>query len=135
MSKNMVADHAIRPVENDTIFTISAKANEAVSKYGPEEVINSSMGVLLEDNGDFVAFENVYSHLKELNNPQIAAYASIEGDHDFLEAVKTACFRDCRPDAYIEAIATPGGSGAVHHAIYNYSDLGDTVLTVSPKSE
>ena len=131
MSNNMVADHAIRPVENDTIFTISAKASEAVLKYGAENVINSSMGVLLEDNGDFVAFESVYSYLKDLDNPKIAAYASIEGDSDFLQAVKKACFKNHMPNAYIEAVATPGGSGAIHHAIFNYTNIGDSILTSS----
>lgn len=129
MSNNMVADHAIRPVENDTIFTISAKASEAVLKYGAENVINSSMGVLLEDNGDFVAFESVYSYLKDLDNPKIAAYASIEGDNDFLQAVKKACFNEHMPNAYIKAVATPGGSGAIHHAIFNYTNIGDSILT------
>lgn len=131
MSKNMVADHAIRPVENDTIFTISAKASEATQKYGAENVINSSMGVLLEDNGDFVAFKSVYDYLKKLDNPKIAAYASIEGDKDFLQAVKQACFKEHIPNAYIEAVATPGGSGAIHHAIFNYTNIGDYVLTSS----
>jgi len=131
MSGNMVADHAIRPVENDTIFTISKKANEAVAKYGAENVINSSMGVLLEDNGDFVAFKSVYDYLKELDSPKIAAYAGIEGDKDFLEAVKKACFKDHLKNSYIRAVATPGGSGAIHHAIFNYTNIGDTVLTSS----
>lgn len=131
MSKNMVADHAIRPVENDTIFTISAKASEATQKYGAENVINSSMGVLLEDNGDFVAFKSVYDYLKKLDNPKIAAYASIEGDKDFLQAVKQACFKEHIPNAYIEAVATPGGSGAIHHSIFNYTNIGDYVLTSS----
>ncbi|MGN8912879.1 pyridoxal phosphate-dependent aminotransferase [Anaerofustis butyriciformans] len=131
MSKNMVADHAIRPVENDTIFTISAKASEAVKKYGPDKVINSSMGVLLEDNGDFVAFKSVYDYLESLDAPKIAAYASIEGDKDFLKAVKKACFKDHMPNAYIEAVATPGGSGAIHHSVFNYTNIGDTVITSS----
>lgn len=29
----------------------------------------------------------------------------------------------------MDAIATSGGSGVVHHTIWNYSDIGDTVLT------
>lgn len=131
MAENMVADHAIRPVENDTIFTISANAAEAVAKYGRENVINASMGVLLDEEENFVAFNTVYDHLKGLDNVLIAAYAGIEGDADFLETVKTACFRDHMPDAYVKAIATPGGTGAVHHAVCNYSNPSDAVLTSS----
>lgn len=131
MTMRMVADHAVRPVENDTIFTISAKANEAVAKKGANNVINASMGVLLEDDGKFVAFEAVYNHLKSLEDKKIAAYASIEGDHDFLKAVQEACFKDCRPKGYIQAIATPGGSGAIHHAIFNYTNIGDSVITTN----
>ena len=129
MSFNMVADHAVRSRENDLIFTISKEAKEAVIKNGVDKVINSTMGVLLEDNGDFVAFKSVYDELKSLDNPSIAAYASIEGDAPFLEAVTKACFGECMPNAYIKAVATPGGSGAIHHSICDYTALGDTVIT------
>ncbi len=131
MTINMVANHAIRPVENDIIFTISAKATVATNTLGAKNVINGSMGVLLEDDGSFVAFESVYKHLKALPNASIAAYSRIEGDPLFLEAVKEACFKDARPKGYIEAIATPGGSGAIHHSIVNYTNIGDTLLTAN----
>ncbi len=129
MSFNMVADHAVRKKENDLIFTISKEAKEAVIKNGADKVINSTMGVLLEDNGDFVAFKSVYDELKSLENVSIAPYASIEGDAPFLEAVTKACFGDCFPNSYIKAVATPGGSGAIHHSICDYTNLGDTVIT------
>jgi len=46
-----------------------------------------------------------------------------------LDAAIGLTFVDHRPDAYIEAIATAGGSGAIHHAVWNYTEIGDTVLT------
>lgn len=131
MTINMVANHAIRPVENDPIFTISAKAAVATNTVGAKNIINGSMGVLLEDDGGLVAFKSVYNHLKELEAQDIAAYANIEGDPLFLDAVKEACFMEYKPEGYIEAVATPGGSGAIHHAIYNYTNPGETFITAN----
>ena len=48
---------------------------------------------------------------------------------DFLEAVQTNCFREFRPDAHIRAIPTPGGTGSIKHAVWNYTNPGDEVLT------
>ena len=40
----------------------------------------------------------------------------------------TAAFGNSRPEGYIAAVATAGGTGAIHHAIWNYTDVGETVL-------
>ena len=46
-----------------------------------------------------------------------------------MEACKQECFGQSRPDAYIEGIATAGGTGGIHHLVHNYTELGDTVIT------
>lgn len=128
MISSMAADHAIWPKEDDAIFGLAAKAQEAIKKYGKGNVINSTLGALVDDNGDLICMKTVYDELKSMPNSCFAAYAQVAGQPDFLEAVQEACFREFRPDAYIKAVATPGGTGSIRHTIYNYTNPGDTVL-------
>jgi hypothetical protein len=128
MAFNMVANHAIWPKANDAIFGLAAKAKEAIDKYGKENVINSTLGALVDDNGELICLNTVYQELKSLPNSAIAAYAQVAGQPDFLEAVQKVCFGKYRPNAYIRAVATPGGTGSVRHGIYNYTNPGDSIL-------
>ncbi len=128
MAFNMVASHAVWPMENDAIFGLAAKAKEAIDKYGKENVIDSTLGALVDDDGNLICLDTVYSELKSLPNAAIAAYAQVAGQADFLEAVQDACFKEYRPKAYIKAVATPGGTGAVRHSIWNYTEPGDSIL-------
>ncbi|HAQ39641.1 MAG TPA: aspartate aminotransferase [Clostridiales bacterium] len=128
MAFNMVASHAKWPQKNDAIFGLAAKAKDAIDKYGKDKVINSTLGTLVDDDGNIICLDSVYTELKSLPNADIAAYAQVAGQADFLEAVQDACFREYRPKAYIKAVATPGGTGAVRHAIWNYTNPGDSIL-------
>lgn len=128
MAFNMVASHAKWPLENDAIFGLAAKAKDAIDKFGKENVIDSTLGALVDDDGNLICLDTVYNELKSLPNAAIAAYAQVAGQADFLEAVQDACFKEYKPQAYIRAVATPGGTGAVRHAIWNYSNPGDSVL-------
>ena len=128
MALNMVASHAKWPEENDAIFGLAAKAKEAVDKYGKENVIDSTLGALVDDEGNLICLDTVYSELKSLPNAEIAAYAQVAGQADFLETVQDACFKEYRPKAYTKAVATPGGTGAVRHAVWNYTNPGDSIL-------
>ena len=129
MSFSMVAPHSKRPIVEDKIFGANRAAQEAVKKHGFENVINSTIGAFLDDNGKLILMESVMGNLRNLSDAEIAAYAPISGTAEFIEAVKKAAFRDKTPAGYIEAVATPGGSGAIRNTIWNYSELGDTVIT------
>ena len=128
MSFNMVADHAKWPKANDAIFGLAAKAKEAINKYGKENVIDSTLGALVDDDGDLICLNTVYTELKSMPNAAIAAYAQVAGQPDYLEAVQKACFGKYKPNAYIRAVATPGGTGSVRHGIFNYTNPGDSIL-------
>lgn len=128
MAFNMVADHARWPMVNDAIFGLAAKAKEAIDKYGKENVIDSTLGALVDDDGNLICLDTVYKELKSMPNAAIAAYAQVAGQPDFLEAVQKACFGKYKPDAYIKAVSTPGGTGAVRHGIWNYTNPGDSIL-------
>lgn len=128
MLTSMVADHAKWPKENDAIFGLAGKAQAAIKEFGKEVVIDSTLGALADDNGNLICMESVFSVLKSLPNAEIAAYAQVAGQPDYLNAVLKACFGEYRPDAFIRAVATPGGTGSVKHAITNYTNVGDSIL-------
>ena len=125
MSNRMVISSSVREAGNDPIFHIAELAKNRIAEIGSEPVINSTIGSLMDDDGNLVAFDSVYSTFRSLNNAEIAGYASIAGIPEFLENVVYACFKHHQPKGYIEAVATPGGTGAVRNAIANYSEFGD----------
>ena len=128
---SMVAAHSKRPVVPDIIFGTSKEAQDAEAKFGKEAVINATIGALMDDEGELVFFNSVMKHIREMPDAKLAAYAPISGIPDYLESVKHACFKDFMPKGHIEAVATPGGTGAIKHAVWNYTDMGDEILTAN----
>ncbi len=114
----------------DKLFGVSALAKERIAEIGKENVINSTIGVLLDDNGKLVVLSSVMEALHELAPEDFAAYAPIIGIPEYKQAVTKAVFLDEIPqDVYIETCYTPGGTGALRNAISCYSSPGDKVLT------
>lgn len=128
-SFSMVAAHSKRPVKPDVIFGTAKEAQDATAKHGFDNVIDSTIGALMDDHGNLTFINSVLNHIRQLSNDNLGAYAPIAGLPAFLEAVKFACFREYQPKGFIKAVATPGGTGAIKHAVWNYTDMGDTVLT------
>lgn len=124
----MVIESSVREGGTDPIFRIAGEAAKRTRECGSEAVINSTIGALMDDNGDLITFKAVYDTLKALPNHLIAGYAGLAGQPDFLEKIIEACFMTCKPEGFIRSIATPGGTGAVRHAFYNYTEFGDTIL-------
>ena len=129
MNYSMAARHAVWPREKDVIFNLSEKAQKAEKILGRENVINATIGALVDDNGKLITLETVYKELKNIKNEEIAAYAGLAGQPDYIEAVKKVCFKEYTPDAYINVVATPGGSGAIKLGMWNYTNEGDEILT------
>ena len=128
MNKSMVAKHAIWPKEEDIIFNLSERAQIDENIYGKENVINSTIGALIDDEGKLVALESVYDEYKNLDNTLIASYAQIAGQKDYIEAVKKACFKDYIPKGHIKVVASPGGTGSIKLAIFNYTNENEKIL-------
>lgn len=126
---NIVASHALGKVAVDKIFGAGAKAQQAINQYGRDRVINGAQGVLLDDQEKLVCLPTVEKVLRSLSTADLISYAPIRGLPEFLSDVIDVTFEEYKPDAYIQSIATAGGAGALHHAIWNYSAIGDTVLT------
>ena len=129
MKSSMVAKHARWPKENDIIFNLSERAQRAEKLVGKENVINATIGALMDDEGKLITMKSVYDEFKSLPNNEISAYASIAGQDDYKEAVKKVCFQGNDPKAHIRVVASPGGSGAIKLALWNYTNLGDIILT------
>lgn len=129
MSTTMVAPHSKRPVADDKVFAANKKAQEAAKKVGAEQVINSTIGALMEDDGSLSVMKTVMKEFKNLPDAEIAAYAPIAGLPDFQDAAEKAVFGDYRPKGHVRAVATPGGSGGIRHAVWNYMEEGESMLT------
>ena len=113
----------------DRLFGVSQKAKERINQIGKENVINSTIGVLLDDDGKLTVLNSVSSCIKQLSPEDYAAYAPILGTPEYTEAVKKAVFLDYKPEAFLQACYTPGGTGAIRNAISAYTCPGDKILT------
>lgn len=129
MKLSMVAEHARWPRESDVIFNLSERAQKAGQKIGKENVIDATIGALMDDDGNLITMNNVYGQFKSLPDNEIASYASIAGQDDYKEAVSKVCFAGNDPEGYIKVVASPGGSGAIKLAMWNYTNKGDAILT------
>lgn len=124
----LIPSRTARPAD-DPIFALNAEA-QARKKAG-ETVINATVGALLDDDGKLAVIETVVEALRAVAPEVGAAYAPIAGSPAFLEAVIADLFGS-RPEAQqAVAVATPGGSGALRHAITNFLEPQQTLLTTS----
>lgn len=114
---------------DDKIFGISKLAKEAEAQFGKENVINATIGSLLDKEGKLLILPTILEVLKNLKGEDYADYAPIAGVPEFLEVSKKAVFGNYRPEGFIEAIATPGGTGAIRNTFQNFSEPGDMILT------
>ena len=131
MVKSMAAYNGREIPKEDKVFAASGAALDAVSKYGPAEVINATVGALYDDEGQLLVLKSVDKVMKELEPKDYAAYAHIAGTPEFRKAILKAAFGSFEPKSYTCAIGTPGGTAAIRNAIANYSCPGDRILTHS----
>lgn len=129
MVMSVAAPQAKGKFAEDKIFGANNRAVALAEKLGNDKVINGTVGSLLDENGDLVMLDVVQKAYKELTPKEIVAYAPIQGYPDYLNAAIDQCFGESRPEGYIRACATSGGSGVLHHVIHNYSEWGDEILT------
>ena len=131
MTMSSVAKHAFGKAAKDNIFGASAAAKARTAEIGAEKVTNATIGAILDDDEKLVCLPTVEKVFRGLKNEQYFSYAPISGMKAFLDLVTEACFGDSKPEGYTAAVATSGGSGAIHHAVWNYMNDGDTALTAN----
>ena len=125
---SIAAKHAKGKSAQDKIFGANAAAVAAAAKYGKDNVTNATIGAILDEDEQLVCLPTVEKVFRSLSTNEMIAYAPISGLPEYLDCVLTAAFGNSRPEGYIAAVATAGGTGAIHHAIWNYTDVGETVL-------
>ncbi|HEY1088793.1 MAG TPA: aminotransferase class I/II-fold pyridoxal phosphate-dependent enzyme [Archangium sp.] len=124
---HLVPARQTRP-DKDVIFALNAEATRR--KQAGESVVNATIGSLMNDDGSLSILSTVTKVLKEVPAQQWAAYAPIGGTPAFLQAVIDDTF-STQPQlrASATAVATPGGTGALRHALQNYLQSGQAILT------
>lgn len=115
--------------KEDKIFGISNRAKKMIAEKGAENVINATIGSLLDDDGSLIVLSSVDEVFRTLKPVEYADYAPICGTPAFREAVKKAAFGSFVPGSFTEAVAAPGGTGALRNAIANYSQPQDRIIT------
>lgn len=129
MITSIAASHAKGKSAQDNIFGANAAAVSAAAKYGVDQVTNATIGAILDEEEKLVCLPTVEKVLRALPTNEFIAYAPIAGLPSYLESVLDAAFGSSRPEGYIDAVATAGGTGVLHHAVWNYMAKGDTALT------
>lgn len=126
---HVIASHQNRP-SDDPIFALNREATQRKDKG--EAVVNATVGALLDDEGKLAVLPTSARVVHDVPSPEWAAYAPIAGLPAFLQAViadllgKEPSLRDTAV-----AAATPGGTGALRHAIANFLEPGQALLTTS----
>jgi aromatic-amino-acid transaminase len=125
---SLIPEASDRPGD-DPIFTLNADAQRRAQ--AGEAVINATLGALMEDDGRLAVMPAVFEAISSIPPEQASAYAPIAGDDAFLKAV----IRDTLGSGVLAenavAVATAGGTGAVHHSIVNFLEPGQALLTAS----
>ncbi len=124
----LIASSANRPGD-DPIFMLNAEAQKRAQ--AGESIVNATLGALMEDDGTLAVMPSVIDAIGRVPVKKAAAYAPIHGDAAFLRAVIDDLFEGGPLSKIAVAAATPGGTGALHHAIVNFLEPGQALLTTN----
>lgn len=111
----------------DAVFSIVAKYNDYVSKYGKENAINATIGSLCDEEGKLVTFNCVFENEKRIPAEKKASYANLKGDPSYIKAMQDFIL-DGNTALYHDAVATPGGTGAVFLGFDLMLDAGESII-------
>lgn len=111
-------------------LTIGKEAREA--KALDSSVIDSTIGMLFDEEGKFYTFPMVEKVMNSLSPRQKFAYPATAGDKKFQDAVKSWVLRGFKDEIEakmsVKVCATPGGTGAIAATVQNYLSAGMKVL-------
>jgi aromatic-amino-acid transaminase len=126
---HLIPSHQGRPAD-DPIFALNAEATRR--KQLGEPIVNATVGALLRDDGELAILPTAARAVHDVPAVEWASYAPIAGTREFLRAVIEDLFAG-EPELKRSAVAvaTPGGTGALRHAIANFLEPGDALLTTS----
>lgn len=122
----LIRDAQSRP-GNDPIFALHGEATERAARG--ESILNATLGALLHDDRSLAVMDSASEAFVAVPNVQAAGYAPISGDAPFLDAVVADLVGEGDLADRAVAVATAGATGALHHAIANFVEPGQAVLT------
>lgn len=129
MSEYVFASQQGRKIpKEDKNFAVNNRAKAMIAERGKDAVVNATIGVLLDDEGKLVVLSSVNEVFQSLKPEEFAEYAPISGIPAYREAVLKDAFGSFSPKRYTQVVATPGGTGAIHSTIANFSEPGDKIL-------
>jgi aromatic-amino-acid transaminase len=112
---------------DDPIFALNAEA--ARRREAGEDVINSTLGTLLDDDERLATIPAVAEAYRRVSWERGAPYAPIAGPKAFLAGVQADLFgADALAESAV-AVATPGGTGALALAVACFLEPGQRLLT------
>ncbi|HEX6881931.1 MAG TPA: aminotransferase class I/II-fold pyridoxal phosphate-dependent enzyme [Planctomycetota bacterium] len=114
---------------DDPIFALSAEA--ARRRAGGEDVVDSTLGTLLDEEGRLATIRAVGEAYGRIPWDRGAGYAPIAGARPFLAAVQADLFGSHPVAERAVGVATPGGTGALALAVALFLEPGQSVLTTS----
>lgn len=113
----------------NNILSIGQAASKA-KKENPN-VINSTSGMLFDENNKLYTFNSVKKAMNELTYESMFKYSDTSGTQRFKDSIFSWIFGDKINDFtsfYKGVVATPGGSGAIALTYSTYLNRGDKVL-------
>lgn len=122
------ARNAARP-SDDPIFALNREATQR--KAQGHAVINATVGALLEDDGQLAVLPTVMDAVRAVEPRKAAAYAPIAGVPEYLNAVIRDLLGGTALADMAVAASTPGGTGALRHAVSTFLERGQSVVTPS----
>jgi aromatic-amino-acid transaminase len=126
---HVIASHQSRP-SDDPIFALNREATQRMERG--EAIVNATVGTLLDDEGRLAVLPTAARAVHEVPAAEWAAYAPIAGMPAFQKAVVDDLLAgESALKAAAIATATPGGTGALRHAIANFLEPGQALLTTS----
>ena len=125
----MAAQNGRTIPKEDKIFGISRRANEMIAVKGADAVTNATIGALLDDEGKLMVLSSVDDTFSKLKPEEYASYAPIGGTPAFKAATIKAALGKYEPKGFVEAVASPGGTGSIRAVMSNYSCPGDKFIS------
>lgn len=117
-----------RPVD-DPIFALNREAT--ARRNAGETILNATLGALMEDDGSLAVMPSVLEALHAVPAAREAAYSPIAGAPEFLSAVVKDLLGGTPLAPLATAVATPGGSGALRHAVATFLERNQAMVTSS----
>lgn len=112
------------------ILQISKNA-QAAQRKNPN-VINASIGMFFDEERKIGGMPSVSKALRELPDMSIMPYPAVDGGKEFKDNVISWTFgqyeKRIREEMYVDACATPGGSGAIASTFSVYAKPNDYIF-------